>query len=75
MDVFLGDIIVGLVCKLGLYIRFLFYKLIGKRKSIKYLKGNSNNLTKGDQTVSNGLAGCLTVIIILIPLIICTLIL
>ena len=40
LEIFLGGFIANV---LGLYTRYLFFRLIGKRKSIKYLSGESKD--------------------------------
>jgi len=46
---------------IGLYLRFLFFKIINKPKSIKYLTGQKDNLNCADQHFVNWFVGLLFV--------------
>lgn len=51
---------------IGLNTRYLIFKLIGRPKSKKYLKGKPNNpLSVTDQYLANGLTGFLVLTILL----------
>lgn len=70
MEHLLGEIISGISSYIGVNIRFHFLKLIGKPKSLRYLKGNSkdptNNVTHG---CMNTIIGIPIVLIILLGVI------
>lgn len=42
---------------LGLYTRYMFFKLIGKKKSKAYLSGDGNPLKESEQYVFNVIVG------------------
>lgn len=44
---------------LGVYTRYIFFRLIGKKKSVAYLSGNtkSSNLSGGSQDLFNVIVG------------------
>lgn len=66
MDFFIEIILGGLIANtLGLYTRYLFFKVIGKKKSIKHLSGKGkDDMTNVSQNMANTIVG----LIVFIPL-------
>ena len=54
-DILIGSLYFGTI---GLYSRYLFYKIIGKKKSLAYLRGQNMNELKADaQRIYNLIVG------------------
>lgn len=66
MDFLIEIILGGLIANtLGLYTRYFFFKIIGKKKSIKYLSGKEkDDMTNVSQNMANTVVG----LIMLVPI-------
>jgi len=66
-------IIIGFFSNIvGVYTRYLFYKLIGKGKTIKYLRGeseNENNTSKANHILFNTIVGIVVFFILILGII------
>ena len=65
IEIMIQSLFIGIV---GLYSRFFFYKLIGKEKSLSYLRGNNLDEIKSDaQNFYNAIVGlCVGSIVIIL---------
>lgn len=61
MDIIIEVIIGGIIARyLGLYTRYFFYKLIGKKKSLEYLSGKGEeDMNRVSHNMINAIIGCL----------------
>jgi len=66
MDFFIEIILRGFIANiLGLYTRYFFYKVIGRKKTIKYLSGDGkDDMTNVSQNMANTVIG----LIVFVPL-------